>query len=91
MSSLTPTPTAKWPSLAIFDKVPAPVKHWVIAFLAVIVWYLGKAIIEKNGLSGVDWVATLKAAVDAAAVGFATVAVIAVLPFFADYGINAKK
>ena len=76
----------------MLDNLPAWLRHLTIVVGAVFLGTVAEAIVSAGGVSGLDLVATLVAACDAATVAGASVAAILWLtPVTRQYGVGAAK
>ena len=71
--------------------LPAPVRHFLGVVVGTFVLFVVGAVVSAGGVSAVEWVAVLKAAADAAAVGGAGVLVLYVTPLTDAYGVGKVK
>ena len=74
----------------MLDQLPAWLRHLVIVVGAVLLGTVAETIIASGGVSSVNWVETLLAAVDTAAVAGATTALFLWLtPATRQYGVGS--
>lgn len=72
------------------DKLPAWLRHLLIAFGATASARLVQAVIDADGVTGVDWAATAVTALDTGAVATAVAAVALFgLPVTRQYGVGS--
>lgn len=74
----------------MLDRLPAWLRHLVIAFGAVAGGSVAQSIVEAHGVSTVDWPATAVQAVDAGAVAVAVIAAaLWFTPLTRQYGVGS--
>jgi hypothetical protein len=75
----------------MFDKLPTIVQHIIDGFIASAAYVLLDAVLTAKGVTGIDWKHTLTLAVNAGAVGAASLAsVLWLTPFSRKYGIGKR-
>lgn len=75
----------------ILDKLPAPVRHFVLVFVGSALTVVVGAVASARGMSGVDWPNVLLDALNAGVVaGVAAVGIAAGTPITTQYGVGAS-
>jgi hypothetical protein len=71
---------------------PAPVRHFCGIFIGAVIAFLAAAVLDANGITGLDLITTGRGALDAGAMAVATalggVGVLAATPLTDAYGVS---
>lgn len=76
-------------AVGVLDKLPASVRHLIIVFGASFGGRIVSAIVDAQGVTGVAWLDTLKAALNVASLAAATaIAALYLTPLTRQYGVG---
>lgn len=76
---------------AAWNSIPAPLRTVINVAVAASLAVIAGAVVTAHGVTGVDWSATFKSALDALGLGFATAILRAINPLDTAYGIGASR